>query len=222
MATKTRKLKTGPRTNDKPFDLREACVRAAREVIADQGVEGLSMRDVARKLNISHQAPYRHFESRDHLLAEIMCRCFADFAEHLDGRDSAPDLDQDLHGMGCEYLAYAASKPLEYRLMFGTPWPEPARHPELVKYAVHAFNILRHTLRFKHGDIPENHARADLDAMFIWSTLHGMASITQANVMDHLALAPEVYDNFQPYLMQKMGFALAAAVELLPISAKKK
>jgi AcrR family transcriptional regulator len=65
-----------PPKKNKTFDLKEACVQAAREVIAEQGVEGLSMRDVARKLGISHQAPYRHFESRDHLLAEIMRRCF--------------------------------------------------------------------------------------------------------------------------------------------------
>lgn len=222
MAIRTRKLKTKPRTKDRPFDLKEACVQAAREVIADQGVEGWSMRDVARKLKISHQAPYRHFESRDHLLAEIMRRCFADFAEHLDKRDNVPDLEHNLRAMGCEYLAYAASKPLEYRLMFGTPWPEPARHPELVKFALHAFNILRQTLRRKHGDAPENHARADLDAMFIWSTLHGMASITHANVMDHLALAPEVLSNFQPYLMQKIGHALAAPVQLIESNARKK
>jgi len=52
----------------RPLDLKEACVRAAREVIAERGIEALSMRDVARKLGISHQAPYRHFEGRDHLL----------------------------------------------------------------------------------------------------------------------------------------------------------
>ncbi len=57
---------------DKPADLKEACIQAAREVIAEQGVESLSMRDVSRKLGVSHQAPYRHFPSRDHLLAEIM------------------------------------------------------------------------------------------------------------------------------------------------------
>jgi AcrR family transcriptional regulator len=78
-----------PPKKNKTFDLKEACVQAAREVIAEQGVEGLSMRDVARKLGISHQAPYRHFESRDHLLAEIMRRCFVDFADHLDHRAGA-------------------------------------------------------------------------------------------------------------------------------------
>jgi AcrR family transcriptional regulator len=195
----------------KTFDLKEACVQAAREVIAEQGVEGLSMRDVARKLGVSHQAPYRHFESRDHLLAEIMRRCFADFAEHLDRRESSKTAGNELEGMGSAYLAYAEQKPLEYRLMFGTPWPQPAQHPELVQYAVHAFDILRNGLRRKYGNKPEQAVRADLDALFIWSALHGMASITQANVMEHLVLAPKVMSSFKDDLLGKIGAALAAA-----------
>jgi AcrR family transcriptional regulator len=194
----------------KSFDLKEACVQAAHEVIAERGVEALSMRDVARKLGISHQAPYRHFESRDHLLAEIMRRCFVDFAEHLDRRKSPGDPDDGHNDMGSAYLAYAERKPLEYRLMFGTPWPEPAQHPELVKYAVHAFDILRDGLRAKHGNSPAQRTRADLDALFIWSTLHGMASIMQANVMQYLVLTPEVLPRLKADLMGKIDAALAA------------
>jgi AcrR family transcriptional regulator len=195
----------------KSFDLKEACVRAAREVIAERGIEALSMRDVARKLGISHQAPYRHFESRDHLLAEIMRRCFADFAEHLDRRTSFDDPAGGHEDMGSAYLAYAERKPLEYRLMFGTPWPEPAQHPELVRYAVHAFDILRYSQRAKYGDRPAQYARADLDALFIWSALHGLASIMQANVMQHLVLAPEVIPRLKADLMGKIDAALAVA-----------
>jgi AcrR family transcriptional regulator len=208
---------------EKPLELREACLQAAREVIAESGVEGLSMRDVARKLGISHQAPYRHFPSRDHLLAEIMRRCFADFARHLDERQHDPDPDADLGALGTAYLSYAAKMPLEYRLMFGTPWPEPARHPELVTHAVHAFDILRGCLRRKYGAQASLAAKIDLDAMFIWSTLHGMASITQANVMQHLALAPTVGKRFQEDLMQKIGVALGVPASLAaPPSAKKR
>jgi AcrR family transcriptional regulator len=104
------------------LELKEACVHAAREAIAEQGVEGWSMRDVARRLKISHQAPYRHFPSRDHLLAEVMRRCFEDFAAHLD-QTSNSCTDGISGGMGEAYMAYAALKPLEYRLMFSTPWP---------------------------------------------------------------------------------------------------
>ena len=161
------------RSRDVAPSLKEACVQAAREVIAEHGVESLSMRDVARKLDISHQAPYRHFESRDHLLAEIMRRCFAEFAQHLDDRPRTGNPAADLESMGHAYLRYARMKPLEYRLMFGTPWPEPAQHPALVRHAVHAFNLLRDSLRALHGGQPEDHAQADRQAMFIWSTLHG-------------------------------------------------
>jgi hypothetical protein len=112
--------------------------------------------------------------------------------------------------MGHAYLDYAQKKPLEYRLMFGTPWPEPAQHPELIANAVHAFDILRNSLRETQGDTPEQQARADLDALFIWSALHGMASISNADVMRHLVLAPGVIEHFRQDLMGKIGAALAA------------
>lgn len=198
------------KSNSRPADLKEACIEAAREVIAEQGVEALSLRDVARRLNISHQAPYRHFASRDYLLAEIMRRCFADFAGYLDQRSGGVGTGADLDGMGEAYLAYAEQKPLEYRLMFGTPWPEPAEHPELVKHAVHAFDILRNGLRsMEPPGAARPQAEIDLDAMFIWSALHGAASISQANVMQHLALEPSVAGRLKGELMERIDNALA-------------
>ena len=68
------------------LDVKEACVQAAREAIAEHGLEKLSLRDVARRLGVSHQAPYKHYPSRDHLLAEVMRRCFQRFAADLDAR----------------------------------------------------------------------------------------------------------------------------------------
>jgi len=189
------------------LNLKEACIQAAREVIAEQGVEGLSMRDVARRLEISHQAPYRHFASRDHLLAEIMRRCFEDFAQFLD-QSSKYNQPEELRGMGEAYLDYAAAKPLEYRLMFGTPWPEPADHPELVKHAVHAFDLLRQNLLKQHGQKGSEKKQAELEAMFIWSLLHGYASIEQSNVMQHLVLSKGVQTNARDFMMKMIHSAL--------------
>jgi AcrR family transcriptional regulator len=191
------------------LDLKEACIQAAREVIAEQGVEGLSMRDVARKLGISHQAPYRHFSSRDHLLAEIMRRCFEDFANFLDLSSKANEADE-LRGMGEGYLAYAAEKPLEYRLMFGTPWPEPAAHPELVQHATHAFDLLRQNLLKRHGQHAGAKQQAELEAMFIWSVLHGLASIEQSNVMQHLVMSDGVQKHAKDFTMGMIQAALAS------------
>ena len=165
------------------------------------------MRDVARRLEISHQAPYRHFASRDHLLAEIMRRCFEDFAQHLD-QSSKHKQSEELRGMGEAYLDYAAAKPLEYRLMFGTPWPEPADHPELVKHAVHAFDLLRQNLLKQHGKTSSEKKQAELEAMFIWSLLHGFASIEQSNVMQHLVLSKGVQNTARDFMMHMIHSAL--------------
>lgn len=193
------------------LELKEACVQAAREVISEQGVEGLSMRDVARRLHISHQAPYRHFPSRDHLLAEIMRRCFEEFANFLD-QTAKSHSDDELRGMGEAYLAYAARKPLEYRLMFGTPWPEPAAHPELVKYAVHAFDVLRQNLLKKHGSKKGAKKQAELEAMFIWSALHGLATIEHSNVMQHLVLSKGVQMYAKDFMMMMIHTALESGM----------
>jgi len=188
--------------------LKQACVQAARQVIAERGVEGLSLRDVARRLGVSHQAPYKHYPSRDHLLAEVIRLCFADFATALDARPQHEEPRADLGALGQAYLAYAASHPLEYRLMFGTPWPEPAQHPALVRDAVHALDVLRRVLRRVHGERPAQRAAVDRDAMFIWSTMHGLASISSTPVMAHLALAPGVQRATPAHVLTMIGRAM--------------
>ena len=70
-------------TSSTHLSLREACLTEALDAIREKGVEALSLRDVARRLKVSHQAPYKHFSSKDHLLAEVISRCLRDFADHL-------------------------------------------------------------------------------------------------------------------------------------------
>ena len=196
---------------DAPLELKEACVRAAHDFIAEHGVERLSLREVARRLGVSHQAPYKHYPSRDHLLAEVIRRCFRRFAAYLDERGVQADPHEDLGALGRRYLAFAAEHPLEYRLMFGTPWPEPAEQVGLVADARHALDVLRAVLRRIHGSGRAQRTRVDLDAMFIWSQMHGLASITNADVMDHLGLAPQAGRQMVPHAMQMLSLAMAAA-----------
>ncbi len=192
-----------------PIELKEACIRAAREVIAEQGIESLSLRDVARRLGVSHQAPYKHYASRDHLLAEVMRRCFASFADFLDARPLTGAAEADLGSLGRAYLQHAREHPLEYRLMFGTPWPEAAEHEDLVQAALHAFNRLREALTWLRG--PEADAvQVDRDALFIWASLHGLASAMHSSLMNKLQLAPGVESGAEAHLMKRMSDALQA------------
>jgi AcrR family transcriptional regulator len=193
-------------------DLRDACVEAAREAIAAHGVEQLSLRDVARRLGVSHQAPYRHYPSRDHLLAEVMRRCFEQFAQHLDGRERSDDPADELRSLGERYLGFAAAHPLEYRLMFGTPWPEKAEHPDLIRDAAHAFDILRRVLARVHG-VRSPTIAVDLDAMFVWSTVHGLAGVMSSNAAEHLKLRPTMRERAAPHVLEMIGMGLRARAE---------
>ena len=200
--------KPTPKTAQPAADLREACVVAAHAVIAQHGVEKLSLRDVARRLGVSHQAPYKHYPSRDHLLAEVMRRCFESFALFLDATQGSDDPQCDMQAMGQAYLAYAIENPLQYRLMFGTPWPSVAEHPALLRDAQHSFLVLRRAIARMRGRTAVT-AQDDLDALFVWSSMHGLATILQSNVMERLALGRGVLQRAVPHTLERVGLALA-------------
>lgn len=197
-----------PEPVPKPLPLRDACVVAAQEVIAERGLEALSLRDVARKLGVSHQAPYKHYPSRDHLLAEVMRRSFQRFAQHLDSRERSDDPRADLASLGLRYLGFAQAHPLEYHLMFSTPWPAAAEHAELTRDAAHAFDILRQVMRRVHGGQPDRHEAADLDALLIWSSMHGAAGVMQGSCIDQIGLTPLVRSRAMEHVMAMVGRSL--------------
>jgi AcrR family transcriptional regulator len=201
------------KSDENSVDLKEACAREAHRYIAEHGIESLSLREIARRLGVSHQAPYKHYPNRDYLLAEVIRRCFRKFAEALDARQRHEDPECDLESMGGQYLAFALSHPLEYRLMFGTPWPAVAQEAGLTADAVHAFDVLRGVLRRLHGSGRGARQRVDLDAMFIWSTMHGLSTITQSNVMPHLNLPRTSINAVPEHVMGMIGTAMQAAMQ---------
>lgn len=196
-------------TASPPLDLKDACVTAAHAVIAEHGVEKLSLRDVARKLNVSHQAPYKHYASRDHLLAEVIRRCFVRFSDALKARTRSTDTKQDIHALGISYLQFALQNPLEYRLMFGTPWPEAAAQPEMLADARYSFDVLRQALQPLFAQSTNAAESIDTAAMFVWSTLHGLASIMQSQTLCGLELHPKFMDNAQEQVMTMVDLALS-------------
>lgn len=194
---------------EKPKDLREACVQEALAIIETSGLEQLSLREISRRLGVSHQAPYKHFPSRDHILAEVVRRAFDAFAAYLDEQGHSGDARADMEAMGRAYLGYAVTHPLQYRLMFGTPLPDPQQHPDMMRSAQHAFSLLRDCLR--RMSLPTE--ATDLDALFVWSSLHGLASALQSQTIDTLDLPPDVLDAAAAHTLWRIGVALGVETD---------
>ncbi|TGD99049.1 TetR/AcrR family transcriptional regulator [Methylobacterium nonmethylotrophicum] len=202
---------TGPARRD----LREACLATALAIVGEEGLEKLSLREVARRLGVSHGAPYKHFPSRDHILAEIVARAFAAFAAHLDASPRTGDARRDMGAMGRAYLAYALDHPLDYRLMFGTPLPDPADHPEMMRQARHAFALLKERLRAVHAADGRrfDDGRLDRDALFVWSTMHGLAGILSGAALSQVGLPDEVLATAPEHALSLIGAALEGSKE---------
>jgi AcrR family transcriptional regulator len=191
-------------------DLREACVAQALAIISTAGVEKLSIREVARRIGVSHQAPYRHFASRDHLLAEIVRRAFADFAAALRSPPRTADPAADTLAMGFAYVQFALAEPLKYRLMFGGALPDPAEHPAMMHGAREAFGVLRAALErlsAARGEAPDR-AAVDREALFAWSSLHGVVSLLRSDAISTLDLAPSARTDFVAHAFKQIGRVL--------------
>lgn len=183
----------------------------------------LSLREVARRLGVSHQAPYKHFPSRNHILAELVSRAFASFAAHLDRSQAGGDPAAELSALGRAYLDYAARHPLQYRLMFGTPLPDPALHPEMMRNARHAFAVLQAALGRQQAEAgpAASYDAVNLDALFVWSAIHGIASILQTNAAETLGLSKRVMLASPEHSMTRISIALAQAAPLKPAAAPR-
>ncbi|WP_410587602.1 TetR/AcrR family transcriptional regulator [Amycolatopsis sp. lyj-23] len=64
-------------------DLRGELVRVSLDLIAEHGLEGFSVAEVARRAKVSPGAPYRHFADRETLLAEVACHIACQLADRV-------------------------------------------------------------------------------------------------------------------------------------------
>jgi AcrR family transcriptional regulator len=168
----------------RPPDLREACLVGSLSIIEEKGLEALSLREVARRLGVSHQAPYKHFASREHILAELIARAMALFADQLERRERFEDPYRDLESMGRAYLDYATANPLNYRLMFGAKLLDPAQHPSISLAGERAFGMLKQAIaQLGQGETSSTERDIELDALFTWATVHGAASLMQSHAV---------------------------------------
>ena len=161
--------------------LRDQCLAEAMVIVAHDGVANLSLREVARRLSVSHQAPYKHFVSRDHLLAEAIGRAYEILANTLREVPISDIPATDLGGIGRAYLRFARENPALYRMMFDLPLPELTGFEGVEAKATVPFSIVMAVVaRLTQVD---NEVFNRECALFAWATVHGLASMTAAQVL---------------------------------------
>jgi AcrR family transcriptional regulator len=159
-------------------DLRRALVEEALRTIQASGVESLTLRGIGGKLGVSRSALYRHFSSKQALLAGVGREGFrtlrlaltSAWEEHGKGREG-------FEAMGAAYVRFAVAHSSHYRVMFGRFSESCSKDAGFVQEATAAFQVLVDSL------VEQQQAglvRPDdpvILARFIWSVVHGISML---------------------------------------------
>jgi len=157
-------------------DLRKELLCAAREMLEDGTIASMSLRAVAKKVGVSHTAPYRHFKDKEELLAGIAAIGFNRLTARMAAAVAAHPGDPagQMQEAGYQYVKLALENPPCVQLMFGDILPCDDTYPELKQAGEEAFNGLKTIIVegqslgvFKPGDI-------ELLALTTWSGIHGL------------------------------------------------
>lgn len=101
-----------------PGDLRGDLVAAAAELVAERGADAVSLREVARRVGVSHAAPAHHFGDRTGLLTAVATSGFTGLREAVAAaRRDRPGHD-GVVAAGLGYVAYGAAHWAVFELMF--------------------------------------------------------------------------------------------------------
>jgi AcrR family transcriptional regulator len=167
------------RKRPKPYhhgDLREALISAATSLLEDEGVEGFTLRECARRAGVSHAAPAHHFATSADLLAEVAARGFERFVDSLDqaARSAIGTPVKKLEAMGLAYVGFAIANPAVYGLMF-RQGNATMTSPHLKSAATAAWEQL--LAGVEAAIAAEGKGEAITKAAAVWALVHGTATL---------------------------------------------
>ena len=172
------------------LETREKILDAARELFLTEGYDGVSMRQVAERIDYSPTAIYVHFADKDELFRELVHADFARLAGVFQDAANLSDPVERIKRVGFAYIEFGRRYPNHYKLMFMTECPLTGLdevdcalkgNPELDAYA-----FLKHSVQqaIDAGVFREELRDAELLSQTLWAAVHGVISLNIAKHSD--------------------------------------
>jgi AcrR family transcriptional regulator len=164
----------------KPYhhgNLQEVLLKASLKLIAENGPAGFTLREVARRAGVSHNAPYRHFHDKDDLLAAVAAEGYRELTDAMaKAAGDYANARERLKHAGLAYIAFALRRPEHFAVMFDAPMPKHT-YPNAAEASENAFAVLVGLVR--DCQIGEQSASDDplRPALLAWSMVHGIAKL---------------------------------------------
>ena len=171
-------------------DLKNALIQAGVEILAREGVSGLSLRKVAKQAGVSHAAPYSHFADKQALIAAISTEGFKQLFSQIQSVFAAykDDPQSLLIETGWTYLQFALNEPDRFKLMFSSVLEKEKDYPDFVEISQNNFRQLVEIVeRCQQAHVLKD-GEPDLIALSVWGTVHGFISLLLEGQISHTVL----------------------------------
>lgn len=172
-------------------NLKNALINAGVEILAKEGISGLSLRKVAKKTGVSHSAPYAHFSDKQALIAAISTEGHTHIYEKITQIiDQYQDPVQQLVETACTYLNFGLDEPDLFRITFSGVVEQEREYPALVEMTQKNFSLIKDiVVRCRDVGIFKEESE-ELLAQSLWGAVHGMVSLisqgqVSSTVLDH-------------------------------------
>ncbi|GAB2980940.1 TetR/AcrR family transcriptional regulator [Saccharothrix stipae] len=180
--------------------------RIALEQLAEQGIAGVSVNAIAKRMGVTGPALYRYFKGRDDLLNDLVRDAWHDLADAVEASvaaaEGAPAPDR-LRAFAEGFRSWGVTQPHRYLLLFGTPLPGYHAPPDTILMAHRTMSALL-------GVLPHEGATAGAstldDQLVAWAGSRGEGDVPPAVLLTglraftrlHGVLSLEVSGQFGP------------------------
>jgi len=186
-------------------NLKQQLISCAYDSIARSGIDGISLRNIAKIAKVSSTAPYRHFTSKEHLLADVATLAFDNFYSALNKSKMTNDAQGDLVQCSLSYIYFGFENRNIMELMFHYPMKK-SLFPSLLVSANKAFGLLTQRIQRIEGATAAN---SPLTSMSMLAYTHGLLSIIQidervdeSTETEYAKASPQVKENLNKLLLR--------------------
>ena len=158
-------------------NLKEHLIFCAYVWISTNGTDSISLRNIAKIAKVSQTAPYRHFDSKEHMLAEVATLGFEKFSSEMSNIKTTDNPADDLVKCGVTYIEFGLANEHIIDLMFHYPIKK-TDFPDLLASADKAFGMLLKRLQYLHQG---NDDSVQLNSISMHAYVHGLLAIIRMN-----------------------------------------
>ncbi|MGA2984784.1 MAG: TetR/AcrR family transcriptional regulator [Terriglobia bacterium] len=158
-------------------NLKQALLKASLDLIRKSGAGAFTLREVARRAGVSHNAPYRHFRDKEELLAVLAAEGFDRLTAAMNkAAEPASSALERFRSCGRGYVEFALRYPQHFAVMFEVSC-QIELYPQTQAAGERAFGTLVAYVEECQaaGVLPPGDARPF--ALLAWSMVHGVAKL---------------------------------------------